>query len=159
MSVINRQSEDNYGGLAKLYYARQQDVYDILGLEEALLRGSTGISISQATIDANFDELQFNRRTANHDQVERHTDAGPVYTHQIEARFARDRAEISAHRRHVKNYLLVMLFQNMNGDWKLVYGHRLRSDHRTGKEPKDANGSTLQYSAELPIPALEVTIT
>jgi hypothetical protein len=158
MSEISKSSQSNIGGLSDILYAVQKDVRAGISLDEALLRGTTSISISQAYIDANFYNLGFLIRSANHDQVQSQGPAGTFFNHQIEARFPKDRPEIQDHVRSVGNKKLVMICRDLNGSWFLIYGCSELSDKRTGKEPKDSNSHTLRWSSSIPIQALSLTI-
>lgn len=161
MSAISGQTSgsSNKGGIAQLYYARQEDVYTTLGLEDFLMREDEDLTIAQSVIDSDFFRIKFLQRTANHDEPHGSSGHGDQYSHVIEARFRGDRPTVRAQRTYAKNHRLVMLWKDMNGIWKLTYGLMHNPTHNTGKEPKDTNSHTIQWTSTTPLPAFTVTIT
>ncbi len=161
MSAVSKQTSgsSNKGGIAQLYYARQEDVYDTLSLDESLMTETETLTITQSFIDSNFFRIQFLQRTANHDEPHGVTGHGDQYSHVIEARFPGDRSTVRNQRTYAKNHQLVMLWKDMNGLWKLTYGLTHNPTHNTGKEPKDTNSHTIQWTSTTPLPAFTVTIT
>jgi len=159
MSAVSKQSETNHGGISRIKYAIEENISSAINLDELIITEATTIAITQSLIDNNFFDLHFLMRTANHDELELNNPAGISYRHNIELRFAKDRPDIQAFRSLIKNKKLVLLFKNNNSEWKLLYGVRAVSNHRTGKEPKDANSYTVTFSTLQAVPALNVSIS
>ncbi len=160
MSEITKRTSGsvNHGGIAQLYYARQEDVYDTLEIEEALLREQNTLDVSQAYIDSDFFKINYLQRTANHDEVPQPTSHGEDYKHVIEARIRANRTTTRSQTAYVSKHQLVMIFEDMNGKWWLLYGLTQLPTHNSGKEPRDANAHTMQWTTTLPVQAFRVSI-
>jgi len=157
MSAIGKDSTKNYGGIRQMWYAIEADVRELLELKILELSNAKNVAIDQELFDDNFSQLEFMPRTANHDWKDRLSDQGPVYDHEIEAVFHKDRQDIRDEIDHVGFRKLVIIWQDMNRVWKLAWGWEQSEAFGTGKEPKDTNQYVMNWRAVLTYQPLIVT--
>lgn len=154
MPGISQATGENYGGIARLYFALQRDIAALWDFDYE----RDDLQISQANLDAYFSRLRFTRRTANWDYDKRPGAGATEYNNVIEASFAQEREEIRTHLSATEDSQLCFIWKSHNGQWYILPYAVESTAFRSGKEPKDTNGSTFTWSALLPYPAQALTI-
>lgn len=155
MSGISKATGDNYGGISRLYYALMRDITDLFDFEYE----QDDLSISQANLDGRFYRLHHLLRSANYDYNRQQGPDGETFDHVIEAAFLKSRQEVRDHIQATNSAKLCLIFKNNNGDWFILPNAEESTSFRSGKEPQNRNGYTMNWSAKLPDGELPLTIT
>ena len=157
MSSISRNNTRNYGGISKLMYCiAPQSFLDPASPATTHIRS---FSLSQAEIDESFFDLAFMHRTANHDHNGSESVNGVAITHDIEATFHRNNADIRAQIALTNFKKCILIYKDNNGEWYILWGLTQLDQYHTGKEPKDLNSYTISWRGSTTFRAIPLVIT
>ena len=151
MSGIGKATGDNYGGLAKLYYAKMSAVADLFDFEYF----KENLTISQANFDSRFSELQFLIRSGEY-QFNRADD--DTYTIQAQAVFQKSRQDVRDHIDAVRKCAICLIMLTNNEEWLIVPNMYESPEFRSGSEPIHRNGFVLSWTGQFDTLPLPITI-
>lgn len=115
------------------------------------------VSVTQDLIDDFFEEIFFNRESANHDEVPSLSTQGKTYGQVIDLLLLKDRVELREFMADYENLQVVVLLTDNNGEMKLVGDEReglyVLDEKHSGRRVADLNqcncsiaGTTTQES-------------
>jgi hypothetical protein len=157
MSNINRHTGDNFGGIAKAYFAIHQEVAPLIDWL------NSPVSITQAFLAENFFQLKFETKTGKWSCTSKITKQGKEWNAKVQMDFHQYREDVEDQVDLVGDRRLLLYIVTNNGD-HLIIGSEEEGIYQvenfdSGSNPPALNSYRFLLAADLAKKPSKITVT